>query len=1112
MKSKMKNIKEMLNIKSKTYLWIIIFAFLFVLSGGYLHAQSGSVRINEFMAINQSVLSDEDGEYSDWIEIYNPTSEPINLQGWSLTDDKNLPGKWVFPDVTLQINSYLVVFASEKDRQKPNGQLHTNFKLSGDGEYFALINPEGIAVTEFDPSCPAQKTDVSFGYSESTYVSFSVPTPGTENSTSTGNLLSSPVFNKTHGFFDSPFTLEITTMDQGVNLYYTIDGSAPEITNGYLYTTPLTISSTSIVRARSIKDSQTSSKIITQTYLFLEDIIHQTNQPEGYPSTWGPYTGISGNAIADYEMDPVMMADPLFANKVREGLLDIPTMSLVTDKNNFFSKSQDPQTGGIYIYTGPPITDTTYGFGYGWERPVSLEYFDAKGSVSLQVDCGIQIQGGHGRRPEKSPKHAFRLVFKSIYGPSKLNYPLYGEDASSNINSITLRSGFGNSWIHHDNNERSRAKYLEDRFGKDTQLAMGDKASHSIFVHLYINGIYWGLYNPSERMDSDFAEAYLGGNADDYDVIKDNTPGGVDGNQIAWNNMMAQVNAGLTTNDAYQRIQGNNPDGTPNPNIEAMVDVENLSDYMLVNFYGANSDWGPNNWVAMRNRVQPGKGFKFMCWDVERTLENNINANVLSLDNDDCPTHIFQQLRKNAAFRRLFADRVQKFCFEDGALTPTSANERWTIRKDQIDKAIDAESARWGDYRRDVHRFQTVGPFDLYTKDVYWIPQMNYMQNTYFPFRTNAFVSQLKAANLFPNVDAPLFLINSNPVKERTISVGDVLTLLARRGVIYYTTDGSDPVVWNSSPTLSSGAQIYSNPIHLNESSHIKARALYQGEWSATAERFFVLNANFHDIKITEIHYHPLDQSTNNNQEFEFIELKNTGTSTLDLGGIQFTNGIEYEFPSETQLKPQGFIVLASNRNYFYERYGFLPFDEYQGQLDNNGEKIGLISAEKDTLCSLRYSDTNGWAQAADGEGYSLVPTEYNPVNKQDKLEYWRASHQIGGSPEADDFLTNENNSLSNIFTLDQNYPNPFSEATNIHYQLQEEAFVHLSVYNLIGQQEIAVLENSRKPSGAYAAEWKGLDRNINRVGNGIYIYRIILKSKSGTNISAKKMTLIRQL
>ena len=190
-------------------------------------------------------------------------------------------------------------------------------------------------------------------------------------------------------------------------------------------------------------------RITTQTYLFPDDIIHQPNDPAGYPSTWGTFLSIEGIAPADYEMDPEMMADPAFANSVKEALRDLPVISLVTSRGYIFSKTANPDTGGIYIYTG-----ISQGLGYGWERPVSFEYFNAKDSVSFQADCGVQIQGGEGRRPEKSPKHSFRLLFKSEYGPSKFNYPLFGDDAVSEFNSVILRAGFGNTWIHWSHSEK----------------------------------------------------------------------------------------------------------------------------------------------------------------------------------------------------------------------------------------------------------------------------------------------------------------------------------------------------------------------------------------------------------------------------------------------------------------------------------------------------------------------------------------------------------------------------------------------------------------------------------------------------------------------------------
>ena len=910
-----------------------------------------------------------------------------------------------------------------------------------------------------------------------------------------------PEFSVDHGFFDGPFRLEIKSPDINARIFYTMDGSCPAIDNGTLYAGPLMIDRTSVIRAVCAANDNSLSKITTRTYLFTDDIIHQPNNPEGYPAEWAPFTSINGVAPGDYELDPEMIEDPQFASFVKEALKDLPVISLVTDKGFLFSKNVDQNTGGIYIYTG-----VAQGVGYGWERPVSFEYFSARDTCSFQVDCGLQIQGGEGRRPEKSPKHSFRLVFKDEYGPTKLKYPFFGDDAVSVFNTIILRAGFGNTWIHWSHSERSMAQYLRDRWTKDTQRAMGHYSSHGNYVHLFINGLYWGLYNPSERIDSDFAESYLFGNALDFDVIKDYSEA-VDGDNTAWNALISMANAGLIQNEAYQLIQGKDPDGVPNPELKAMVDVVSLADYMILNFYAGNWDWDHHNWVAIRNRVTPGKGFKFFSWDAEHTLES-VNANILSENNDKCPSRLFQQLRQNKDFLRLFADRVQKFCFNNGPLTPSSAAKRWTMRSSQIEKAVIAESARWGDYRRDVHPYQTDGPFDLYTKEDHWIPQMNYMLNTYFPDRTGLFISQLRKAKLFPASDAPVFLINGSQLFQNNVNPGVVMSFSSGNGIVWYTTVGSDPAVYDPVTGISPSAKMYINPITINESVHFKARLLSNGTWSALSEQQFTIQVDYRDIKITEVHYHPVNQNEIQDSVFEFIELKNTGTSTLNLEDVQFTEGIRYRFPSECYLRPGEFIVLASNSNFFYERYHFMPFDQYRGRLDNGGDEIVLLGAGRDTICSFTYDDENGWPRSPDGDGNSLVPVYMNPTDNQKLPVYWRASCNTGGSPGTDDIYRSVKSSTE-IITVYQNYPNPFRDKTVISYHIHSGASVKITILSLAGNP-VTIIENAIKSQGYYSNVWDGCDQNGKKAAEGLYFYRVEATGKEGKSVITKKLLLIR--
>jgi len=899
------------------------------------------------------------------------------------------------------------------------------------------------------------------------------------------SAIAQPRFSHQHGFFDTPFTLVITPSSSGSVLYYTDDGSIPGPSNGMPYISPLLIDTTTVIRAVELING-VPGKVATSTYLFPDDIIHQPNHPEGYPSTWGPYTAFSGTAIADYEMDPEIIAMPGYADSVKAGLLSLPVISIVTDRENLFSKSQDPLTGGIYIYTGPPVTITTNGLGYGWERPASMEYFDAEGSVSLQIDCALEIQGNHGRRAEKNPKHSFRLTFKTGFGPQKLVYPFFGPDADSVQNTIILRGGFGNTWLHWSTGERAMAQYLRDRWTKDAHLEMGHFASHGFYAHLFLNGLYWGVYNPSERLDSRFAEMYLGGEYEDYDVIKDYAEVS-DGNINAWNTMMAMANEGLSTNAAYQKIQGNNPDGTVNHDGEALVDVTNLADYMLLHFYGGNWDWDHHNWVAMRNSNYPGKGFRFFAWDGEHMIED-YNINILNENNNNRPSRVFQKLLGNDDFKRLFADRIQKHCFDGGVLTSGKALDIWMERAGEIEKAIHAESARWGDYRRDVHSWQS-GPYELYTKETHWLPQLDYVKNTYFPNRTSSFIQSLRNADLFPVVDAPQVKLDGYPVRSGYVRKYSVVSLAAPAGDIYYTTDGSDPVVWEPVPVVSPKALRYTDPVCLEGSVHLRARCLSGGVWSAASERYFVIAEELRNLKITEIHYHPLPISGTDERDLEFLEIKNTGNSVLNLDGVKIIAGVEFGFSGDTPVKPGEFIILASDGRIFRENFGLWPDGIFKGQLDNGGENIIAVSMTGDTICNFAYGDSGLWPEEPDGQGYTLVPIEYDPDNDQNGPEYWRASHKRGGSPGKDDKIYSEGRS-SDLLTVYPGYPNPFTNSTTIKYHLTANARVIITIINSTGQQILVIGDESR-PSGMQEIIWDGLNGAGAPAEAGIYFCRI---------------------
>jgi hypothetical protein len=144
----------------------IFVAFLLLLGPTVLLRAEEILQISEFMAVNDTSYKDQDRDETDWIEIHNAGAGEANLDGWYLTDSPSNLTKWRFPAVTLEPDGFLVVFASGKDRRDPAGELHTNFKLSGSGEYLGLVRPDGASVVSEYSSYPVQASDISYGLAE----------------------------------------------------------------------------------------------------------------------------------------------------------------------------------------------------------------------------------------------------------------------------------------------------------------------------------------------------------------------------------------------------------------------------------------------------------------------------------------------------------------------------------------------------------------------------------------------------------------------------------------------------------------------------------------------------------------------------------------------------------------------------------------------------------------------------------------------------------------------------------------------------------------------------------------------------------------------------------
>ena len=823
---------------------LLVTLFTFFMSS-FGQAQ-GQLIISEFLAVNDKGLKDFNGERSDWVEIHNAGDATVDLTGWSLTDDAKDLAKWTFPDIKIESGGYLLVFASGANQVRADRELHVNFKLSASGEYLGLVKPDGRTVAHhFLMKYPRQRDDISYGVPrdwqpDATSVTsviagpvyFLRPTPGAPNGQTLAGKIAKLAFSQSHGFYDEPFELVISSQTPGAVVRYTTDGSVPTVDSGLVLDGSLAVSQTTVIRAAAFKPGHKPTKVVTQTYLFLKDVVRQSPEglpPPGFHYEWGP------NRV-DYGMDQRVVNDERYRDKIFKGLRVIPSYSLVMDLDDLFGED------GIYANAKEDGRD--------WERTCSLELVGGDNQEGFQVNCGIRIRGGFSRMTSNA-KHAFRFFFRSEYGPAKLKYPVFGKTAAREFDNLDLRTFSNYSWSLSND---PRCTFMRDQFNRDLQLAMGQSTARGYFCHLYINGQYWGLFNACERPEASFGGSYFKGKADDFDVIKigrgrgngqGNTQYGLfatDGNLDAWERLWKACKEGVETNAAYQKILGNHPDGTRNPDYEVLLDPDNLIDYMLVIFYGGNLDApitsfganrSANNWYGIRNR-NGDEGFRYYVWDAEHTfLKINEDRTGPYPAGDEYtrsnPQWIWQQCLHNAEFRQRVADRVHKHFNHGGTLTPESVARLLNKRVEQLRLAVIGESARWGNPHSSNWAPPTRSGNRPRTLDDDWQPEVDRWFNEYIPERSQVVVDQLWKHGLIPDLESV------RPAKRGgIIDRGFELEMSAAQGEVYYTLDGSDPRLIGGK--ISPVAEKYSRPVRLDKTRIVNVRVLFEGEWSAIDE------------------------------------------------------------------------------------------------------------------------------------------------------------------------------------------------------------------------------------------------------------------------------------
>ena len=809
---------------------------------------------------------------------------------------------------------------------------------------------------------------------------FTSPTPGAANVTSALGILHDVEFSADRGYFSSPFSLTLSNPKPEAVIRYTLDGSEPTATTGLVYGGPISISTSSTVRAAAFLSGWTTRRPETRTYLHLPDIIQQPENIAGWPN---PSISVAGDSRThDYEMDPEIVNDPAYHDDLLAGMTSIPTVSLVVKQSDMWNAS-----GGSGFYRSEDL-----------KKPASVEYINpGNPAENVQADCSVE---GHSH---DRMKRSLRLSFSSSYGESKFDStiftgaPVVGHAGNKQVDDIVLRAGNNHSFARSWNPTTST--YFEDEWYRDSLIDMGNAGSPGRFVHLYINGIYWGLYNAVQRPDADFAAGALGGNKDDwFSVSHGGSHGG--GSSARWDYLTGELTAkNMSEAGNYEELKDH-------------VDITGFIDYVLCGWYAGLNDWPGNNWWGA-NRNDPAGPFHFFGWDGETAWGSGNGANLgawvhpafrISAGSTTAPAaRIWQAARFNPDFLMLAADRAYKHLSPGGALETSRAVERWDDLANLVRDPIVAESARWGDVMQEPPS----------RRDIEWQDEVDRVRNVMLTGTGDGtgpddngeiLISRMRSQGYYPSIDPPEMSQNGGAIPQDFD-----LTMVNPNpgGAIYFTLDGSDP----RSPggALSPSAQLYSGAVAIDYTLVVKARVLDSTTWSALNERLFV-SAGSAPLRVTEIMYNPGDPTPGeisagftDNEQFEFLEFRNIGENGIDLTGAYFTKGITFTFGTRV-LAPGGVIVLVKNAGAFEYRYGdgITVDGVYEGSLDNDGEQLRLRDAGGEILFDITYNDI--WHPATDHGGWSLVIADIDgPLSALDGPAGWRPSAVAGGSPGVTD-------------------------------------------------------------------------------------------------------------
>lgn len=639
-----------------------------------IHAQS--IAINEVMASNSTTIADADNTYQDWVEIYNYGNTSVNLEYFSLSDDSSNPKKWEFPEVILEPNSYIIVWCSDKDIAENGMPLHTNFKISSNGEALYLYDAMANLLNMFPAT--AMGADVAAGRipdGTGTVSYLKTPSPLGTNGTEGGDsYLTAPSFSHQSGFYTSGFNLTLSTTETNATILYTLDGSEPDEQNltgkTYQYKNQyaqLPSQTTGSLLTRSMNTATYSSPInivdrtsqanqlanISTTYHFNPDYFPSQNIFKG--------TVVKAKVIREGALDSPVVTKTFFIDPLGASKYKIPVVSLSANEEDLFGYEKGIFTAGKIFddwrIENPTLEATQDNLqanynqsGSAFERAAVLEYFE-DGEEIINQTLGIRVNGGTSRSWQSK---SIRLLPGKSYGKESLKHQFFPDKNVSTFHSLVLRNS-GNDFFSTMYRDGIAQALIKD-FNIPTQAYRP--------TITFINGEFTGILNLRERYDGDYFKNYYDIKSSELDLLEnDLTP--VVGDASSYESMVDFITNNPLSNEAnFTQLKN-------------MLAIDEFRDYFIANIYFDNTDWPAWNTIFWRKRVdltpnaaygQDGRwrpAFKDMD-SAFSFYENDFNHDTLafatatdgpSYPNSPASTLVLRSLLENTNFKNNFINR-----------------------------------------------------------------------------------------------------------------------------------------------------------------------------------------------------------------------------------------------------------------------------------------------------------------------------------------------------------------------------------------------------------------------------------------------------------------------